>query len=108
SISAEALYQYESDAFAESGPLIADRENEGADDEPHSGVAIPFQRPSEGSIRQTKARLRQLVGTEQHKARQHVDEGETDQRDGRTRQGFQDQADNDTGKNGKVIPGMLR
>lgn len=91
-IAAEALHQYERDAAAERALAIADREHEGADDQPHRAFGKSRQHPA-----QRLGRVRIDIATD-------ASDGQPDQADRADRHRFQDQAGDDRREYCKIVP----
>ena len=89
---AEAVHQQKRQPSAEPALAVADREHEGADDQPHRAFGKPAQHPAQ--------RLVGIVLDISRDAR----ECQTDDADGADRHRFQDEPGDDSGKDRKIVP----
>ena len=89
---AEAVHQQQSEPPAEPALAVADREHEGADDQPHRAFGKPAQHPAQ-----------RLVGVVLDISRDTRDR-QADDADGADRHRFQDQSGDHGSKDRKIVP----
>src|SRR4029077_11576630 len=108
SVFAHALDDHESNALAQTRSLIAKCEQEGSKYQPDGWITVSGQCPAEGRVRGAKARLGQLLRTEQSKTVERSDKRYADDGNGSAGEGFENESEDDRDKNGKEIPRMVR